>query len=166
MPPKGSTRKKPSAAPSAEGTATPQIPTLAEQLSILSAPRPFKNSAYTKNASRRTKNVKAVLGQERERERLEREKRKAEREEAMEVDGAPPVGVVIEDDTPSYLSIEAPPSVLPQRRYCDITGLEAPYTDPITGLRFHDKSIYELIKSLSASAAKDHLAARGVNPIV
>ena len=101
------------------------------------------------------------------------------------------------------LSIEAPPSVLPQRRYCDITGLEvrgtsesqfivsvmefvqAPYTDPITGLRFHDKSIYELIKGLvssraitpllvadrgcmtqSASAAKDYLSARGVNPIV
>ncbi|KAF8480781.1 hypothetical protein DFH94DRAFT_427931 [Russula ochroleuca] len=162
MPPKGSTRKKASAAPSTEGTATPQIPTLAEQLSILSAPRPFKNSAYTKNASRRTKNLKAVLGQERERERLEREQRRAVREEAMEVDG----GAVAGDDMPSYLSIEAPPSVLPQRRYCDITGLEAPYTDPITGLRFHDKSIYELIKSLSASASKDYLAARGVNPIV
>ncbi|KAI9510694.1 hypothetical protein F5148DRAFT_976402, partial [Russula earlei] len=165
-PPKGSTRKKPSAAPSTDGTATPQIPTLAEQLSILSSPRPFKNPAYTKNASRRTKNLKAVLGQEREREKLERERRRAEREEAMEIDGAPPARFMAEDDMPSYLFIEAPPSVLPQRRYCDITGLEAPYTDPITGLRFHDKSIYDLIKSLSASAAKDYLAARGVNPIV
>jgi INO80 complex subunit C len=26
--------------------------------------------------------------------------------------------------------------------------MQAPYTDPITGLRFHDKSIYELIKGL------------------
>lgn len=129
--------------------------------------------------------MKAVLGQERERERLEREKRRAEREEAMDVDGTAAVGAVVEDDMPSCrwsdhsscqleladrrgsdLSIEAPPSVLPQRRYCDITGLEvrellqspfivpwwdfaqAPYTDPITGLRFHDKSIYELVKSL------------------
>jgi len=132
----------------------------------LSAPRPFKNPAYTKNANRRTKNLKAVLGQERERERLERERRRAEREEAMEVDGATAVGRMVEDDMPSYLSIEAPPSVLPQRRCCDITGLEAPYTDPITGLRFHDKSIYELVKSLSSSAAKDYLSARGVNPIV
>lgn len=59
--------------------------------------------------------------------------------------------------------------MLPQRRYCDITGLEvretsesqfivsimefvqAPYTDPITGLRFHDKSIYEIVKSLVSS---------------
>lgn len=45
-------------------------------------------------------------------------------------------------------SIEAPPSLIPQRHYCDITGLEAPYTDPATGLRYHDKSVYELIKGL------------------
>ncbi|TEB18709.1 hypothetical protein FA13DRAFT_1745325, partial [Coprinellus micaceus] len=45
-------------------------------------------------------------------------------------------------------SIEAPPSVLPQRHYCDITGLEAPYTDPATGLRYHDKSVYALIQGL------------------
>ena len=67
----------------------------------MSAPRPFKNTAYTKNASRRTKNLKAVLGQERERERLEREKRRAEREEAMDVDGTAAVGAVVEDDVPS-----------------------------------------------------------------
>jgi len=71
-----------------------------------------------------------------------------------------------EEDLPSYASIEAPPSFMPQRHYCDITGLEAPYTDPVTGLRYHDKSVYELIKGLSASAAKDYLSARGVNPIV
>ncbi|KAG8221716.1 hypothetical protein J3R82DRAFT_2004 [Butyriboletus roseoflavus] len=81
-------------------------------------------------------------------------------------------------------SIEAPPSLLPPRHYCDITGLEvrlarlvrehatlmqrvqAPYTDPRTGLRYHDKSVYDLIKNLSPSAAKDYLSARGVNPIV
>lgn len=38
--------------------------------------------------------------------------------------------------------------MLPQRHYCDITGLEAPYTDPTTGLRYHDKSVYALIKGL------------------
>lgn len=49
--------------------------------------RPFKNPAYYKNVNRRTKNLKAVLTAERERERAEREKRRMEREEAMEVDG-------------------------------------------------------------------------------
>ena len=28
------------------------------------------------------------------------------------------------------------------------TLLQAPYTDPVTGLRYHDKSVYELIKGL------------------
>jgi hypothetical protein len=63
-------------------------------------------------------------------------------------------------------SIEAPPSVLPHRHLCDITGLEvltgkmfltrlfyltikkAPYTDPTTGIRYHDKSVYEIVKGL------------------
>ncbi|THH11335.1 hypothetical protein EW146_g8079 [Bondarzewia mesenterica] len=141
--------------------------TLAERLSYLNAPRPFKNPNYTKNVNRRAKNLKAVLGQERERERQERERRRQQKEQEMDVDGEPHArNVAIEQDLPTYLSIEAPPSVLPPKHYCDITGLEAPYTDPVTGLRYHDKSIYELIKGLSTSAAKDHLSARGVNPIV
>ncbi|KDQ55483.1 hypothetical protein JAAARDRAFT_159498 [Jaapia argillacea MUCL 33604] len=162
MPPKGSGKKK----AINDGTATPQIPSLAEQFSYLHAPRPFKNPNYTKNVNRRAKNLKNVLTQERERERVERERRRQEREEAMEVDEERREELNTEDDMPFYTSIEAPPSVLPPRRYCDITGLEAPYTEPITGLRYHDKSVYELIKSLSSSAAKDYLAARGVNPIL
>jgi hypothetical protein len=50
-----------------------------------------------KNASRRTKNLKAALGKQRERERPERGKMRAQREEAMEVDGT----AVTEDDMPS-----------------------------------------------------------------
>jgi INO80 complex subunit C len=134
-------------------------------LSFLHSPRPFKNPNYSKNVNRRTKNLKTVLSQERERERVERERRRQERLDDMDVDGGPQ-SRKIEEDMPTYTSIEAPPSVLPQRHYCDITGLEAPYTDPATCLRYHDKSVYELIKGLPASAAKDYLAARGVNPIV
>ena len=48
------------------------VQSLAEQLSYLQYPRPFKNPNYTKNANRRTKNLKAVLTQEREREKNER----------------------------------------------------------------------------------------------
>ncbi|KAF8634837.1 hypothetical protein AX17_004087 [Amanita inopinata Kibby_2008] len=71
-----------------------------------------------------------------------------------------------EEEVPTYTSIEAPPSVWPQKHYCDITGLEAPYTDPATGLRFHDKSVYEIVKGLSASTVKDYLVARGVSTVV
>lgn len=172
MPPKGGSRRK-AVVPSTsnEGSATPQAPTLSAQLSYLSSPRPFKNPGYAKNVNRRAKNVKTMLGQERERERQERERRRLQREQAMDVDGEggagpPDPDALADEDLPSYLSIEAPPSVLPQKHYCDITGLEAPYTDPVTGLRYHDKSIYELIKGLSSSAAKNYLSARGVNPIV
>ncbi|OBZ77919.1 Chromatin-remodeling complex subunit ies6, partial [Grifola frondosa] len=172
-PPKGSTKRKNTTIYS-DDSPTPPVVTLAEQLSYLNDPRPFKNPNYVKNTNRRTKNLKAVLTQERERERLERERRRQEKEESMDIDGQPRESTP-EEDIPTYASIEAPPSVLPQRRYCDITGLEGPYTDPATGLRYHDKSIYELVKGLaspsptpcfSSTAAKDYLSARGVNPIV
>lgn len=90
--------------------------------------------------NRRAKNLKAVLTQERERERLERERRRQEQAEKMDVDGEPEKGQVQDEDLPSCKpieagvtystdhrsdsSIEAPPSVLPPRKYCDITGLE------------------------------------------
>ncbi|GJE92336.1 hypothetical protein PsYK624_084900 [Phanerochaete sordida] len=159
--------KKLAAAATADSDpSSPPVPSLAEQLSFLHYPKPFKNPSYTKNVNRRTKNLKAVLTQERERERVERERRRQEREEKMDVDGSGAAEDEQEEELPTYSSIEAPPSVLPQRKYCDITGLEGPYTDPATGLRYHDKSIYEMIKGLNAGAAKDYLSARGVNPIV
>ncbi|KAH9475809.1 Chromatin-remodeling complex subunit ies6 [Psilocybe cubensis] len=127
-------------------------------------PRPFKNPNYTKNVNRRAKNLKAVLGQERERERAEREARRIKREEALKTN--PSAAADIPEDAPTYTTIEAPPSVIPHKHLCDITGLEAPYTDPATGLRYHDKSVYEIIKGLSTSIAKDYLSARGVVSIV
>ena len=67
-------------------TGTEIAQTLAETLSYLHEPRPFKDPSYVKNANRRTKNLKTVLTQERERERVEREKRRAEKEAQMDVD--------------------------------------------------------------------------------
>ncbi|KIL66337.1 hypothetical protein M378DRAFT_75165, partial [Amanita muscaria Koide BX008] len=165
-PPKGAGRKKGTAS---DGSATPHLPTLAEQLSYGHLPRPFKNPYYNKNVNRRAKNLKAVLSQEREREKAERERRrllkqgKAEAEGQMELDstgGAEDRALAMdeEEDVPTYTAIEAPPSVWPPRHYCDITGLEAPYTDPATGLRFYDKSVYQLIKGLSTSTAKEYLS--------
>ncbi|KAH8096827.1 hypothetical protein BXZ70DRAFT_944718 [Cristinia sonorae] len=163
MPPKGAAKKK--TVTTGEEASTPPVPTLAEQLSYLHYPRPFKNPNYSKNVNRRAKNLKNVLTQEREKDRAHRERRKEAMEDYMDTGEGTPTPQP-EEDIPTYSSIEAPPSVLPQRHYCDITGLEAPYTDPGTGLRYHDKSIYEVVKGLSATVAKEYLAARGVNPIV
>ena len=44
-------------------------------------------------------------------------------------------------------SVEAPPSLLPAKKYCDVTGLPALYTDPKSKLRYHSTEIYELIRS-------------------
>ncbi|KAG2143343.1 hypothetical protein BD769DRAFT_1422752, partial [Suillus cothurnatus] len=116
---KGATRKK-----AANDGSTTHTPTLAEQLSYLHGPRPFKNPNYTKNANRRTKNLKI-------RERVERERRRQERDsQVMDIYEVKKELVEVDQEISTYLSIEAPPSVLPQRHYCDITGLEAPCTDP------------------------------------
>ncbi|CAE6456847.1 unnamed protein product [Rhizoctonia solani] len=130
---------------------------LVESLSYAHYARPFKNPNYTKNANRRAKSAKQVIGAEREREKLGREKLKAQ---GMDIDWTE------DPEAISFTSIEAPPSVLPQKRYCDITGLEAPYTDPASGLRYHDKSIYELIKSLNPASMQAYRSVRNPHSVV
>ena len=74
----------------------------------------------------------------------------------MDVDNPQPTSIpilspeerrMVEEDT-SYTSTEAAPSFRPHPHYCDITGLEGPYTDPKTMLRYHDKDVYEIISGL------------------
>ena len=54
-------------------------------------------------------------------------------------------------DVPTYTGIEAPPSLLPAKKYCDLTGLEAKYTDPKTRLRYFSGHEYlQVLPSLPA----------------
>lgn len=53
-------------------------------------------------------------------------------------------------------SIEAPPSIKPAKKYCDITGYEvrswliqSKYTDTNSGLIFYDRTISSYIKLLN-----------------
>ncbi|KAI9136917.1 YL1 nuclear protein C-terminal domain-containing protein, partial [Paraphysoderma sedebokerense] len=57
--------------------------------------------------------------------------------------------------------IVSPPSLIPPKKYCDITGLEAPYTDPKTGLRYHNAEVYKFIKTLSTHTVQEYLGLRG-----
>lgn len=61
---------------------------------------------------------------------------------------------------PTFTNIEATPSLLPAKKYCDITGLEAGYTDPRTKLRYHNKEVYEVVKGMSIDHAQSFLALR------
>jgi len=63
-------------------------------------------------------------------------------------------------DVPTYSNIEAPPSIRPQKKYCDITGLEARYTDPKTRLRYHSAEVYKEIKQLAPGVIQDYLGLR------
>jgi len=67
---------------------------------------------------------------------------------------------------PTYTNIEAQPSALPARAYCDLTGLRAKYTDPRTRLRFAKASLFGIIRSLPPDAVYLHLSLRNahVNP--
>ena len=68
-------------------------------------------------------------------------------------------------------SVQAPPSLLPPKRYCDLTGLmvrrhsltdsQAPYTDPKTRLRYHSAEVYQIIKGFAPGADNAYLALRG-----
>lgn len=62
--------------------------------------------------------------------------------------------------TPTYVNIDAPPSTLPTKKYCDITGLPAKYTDPVTKLRYVTKEAFRKARSLADHKVEEFLALR------
>lgn len=68
----------------------------------------------------------------------------------------------------TYTNVESAPSLHPssQRRYCDITGLPAPYTDPKTRLRYHNMEIFALIRTMGQGTTEQYLAARGAHTVL
>mmetsp|Transcript_35694 Transcript_35694/g.89649 ORF Transcript_35694/g.89649 Transcript_35694/m.89649 type:complete len:123 (-) Transcript_35694:160-528(-) len=61
---------------------------------------------------------------------------------------------------PTYVNIEAPPSLLPRKKYCDISGFEAKYCDPKTKLFFYNAEVYRFIASLGTDHVQQFLALR------
>lgn len=68
--------------------------------------------------------------------------------------------------TATYTNIESAPSLVCKRHYCDITGLGAPYTDPKTRLRYHDKEVFGIIRTLGQGVAEQYLEARGAHTVL
>ncbi|CAN8102326.1 unnamed protein product [Discula destructiva] len=73
--------------------------------------------------------------------------------------GPAPVGV-------TYTNIESAPSLAPQRKYCDITGLKGSYQDPKTRLRYHNAEVFGLIRGLPQGYAEQYLEARGAHTVL
>ena len=66
----------------------------------------------------------------------------------------------------TYTNIEAAPSLAHSKHYCDITGLPAPYLDPKTRLRYHDREVFGFVRSLPQSTAEQFLEARGAHVVL
>lgn len=72
----------------------------------------------------------------------------------------------------NYQSVEAPPSVKPPIKYCDITGypvlpflMQSKYRDPASDLIFYDRAVSSYIKLLNKPTIENFLSIRRpVNP--
>lgn len=60
----------------------------------------------------------------------------------------------------TYLNIDAAASLKPPKKYSDISGLEAKYTDPQTKLRFANAAEFQFIRTLQPEAINSYLSLR------
>lgn len=63
----------------------------------------------------------------------------------------------------NYGSIDAPPSFKPAKKYSDISGLEANYTDPQTKLNYSNAIEFKVIKKLPSDLIAGYLTLRRAN---
>lgn len=63
-------------------------------------------------------------------------------------------------------SINAPPSFRPAKKYSDISGLIAPYTDPQSKLHFHSAEEFPTVRNLPSDLTAGYLTLRGASSIV
>jgi len=136
--------------PTASGTVTPSPSANLESLDFGHPhprhPRPFKSPSTKPRTARRNKNLKQILQDE---QKALIAQASAEDYTKASVKGK--LGRTLRVEGLQWSDIDAPPSLLPQKKYCDITGLEGKYTDPKTKLRFHNTEVYAVIQTLPAS---------------
>jgi len=66
----------------------------------------------------------------------------------------------------TYTNIESAPTLAPLKRYCDVTGLPAPYNDPKTRMRYHNREVFASIRSLPQGVGEQFLEARGAHTVL
>jgi len=62
--------------------------------------------------------------------------------------------------TAHYLNIDAGPSLLPGKKYCDLYGHLCKYTDSKTGLRFCNPEEFAIVRSLTREHVEQYLSLR------
>ncbi|WRT66275.1 uncharacterized protein IL334_003228 [Kwoniella shivajii] len=90
-----------------------------------------------------------------------------EDDDGMDVDNTTtiPIKVDPESNEPrkeiiTYHTPTAPPSLLPPKKYCDITGLHAQYTDPRTKLRYKGLDVWHVVRGLGPGGDQAYLSLR------
>lgn len=63
-------------------------------------------------------------------------------------------------------SLNPPPSFKPAKKYSDISGLIAAYTDPQSKLNFHNSEEFVTVRNLPMDLTAGYLALRGANTIL
>lgn len=135
-----------------------QTNTVLDALDITPHPRPFKSPSW-KPAARRTKSLKQILSD------ATRSQTATQNNSGTSTPLLPalsqPIGA-------TYANIESAPSLHPahSKKWCDITGLPANYTDPKTKLRYTNREVYAAIRQLPPGAADKYLELRGANVIL
>ncbi|CAK7239864.1 MAG: chromatin-remodeling complex subunit ies6 [Sporothrix thermara] len=89
-------------------------------------------------------------------------------DKSLKPPGAAAAATTFSSSAPSvtYTNVESAPSLAPQRRYCDITGLAAPYTDPKTRLRYHNSEVFGAIRNFQQGVAEQYLEMRGAHTVL
>ena len=166
-----------------------------DQLDLISKPRSFRNAKW-KPSQRRNKNIKQIVAEASRKEAsvMATQNNSGSSTPYLQSTGAttpvPTNGpstvsqaaqnlstMVLERNlqnsmssgpVATYTNIESAPSLHPahQRRYCDITGLPAPYTDPKSRLRYHNKEIFDVVRHLPQGQGERYLEARGAHVIL
>lgn len=68
--------------------------------------------------------------------------------------------------TATYTNIESAPSLAHSKRYCDVTGLPAPYLDPKTRMRYHNREVFRFVRDLPQGVPDQYLETRAANVIL
>lgn len=66
----------------------------------------------------------------------------------------------------NYFNVNAPPSLKPIKKYCDITGLKGNYILPGNNLRYYNMEIYQIVKQMNQGLDQEYLKLRGDNVIL
>ena len=70
------------------------------------------------------------------------------------------------DNAITYSTINPPPSFRPAKKYSDVSGLIAMYTDPETKIRYNNSEEFTTARNLPSDLIAGYLALRGAINIV